>query len=45
MNTLPWWPPILVLGLALIGYAVMRYWSYRLDRDEDEARRNRPPAE
>ena len=46
MNELPLWPPILVLVLGLIGYAVMRIWSYRLDRQEEEAaRRKQGPAE
>jgi hypothetical protein len=45
MNELPLWPPILALALGLIGYAIMRYWSHRLDREEQEARRNRPPAQ
>ncbi len=44
MNELPWWPPVLFLVLTMIGYGIMRVWSRRLDR-EDEARRNRPPAE
>lgn len=44
MNQLPLWPPILALVLALIGYAIMRIWSNRLDR-EDEARRKQHPAE
>jgi hypothetical protein len=45
MNQLPWWPPVLFLALALVGYAVMRVWSNRLDREEEEERRHRPPAE
>jgi hypothetical protein len=46
MNQLPWWPPVLFLVLALIGYVVMRIWSYRLDRQEEEAaRRKQGPAE
>ena len=45
MNELPLWPPILVLVLGLIGYAVMRIWSYRLDRQEEAARRKQGPAE
>ena len=45
MNQLPLWPPILFFILALIGYLVMWTWSRRLDREEEEARRSRPPAE
>ena len=45
MNQLPLWPPILALLLALIGYVIMWTWSRRLDREEEEARRNRPSAE
>jgi membrane protein implicated in regulation of membrane protease activity len=45
MSELPWWPPVLFLLLALVGYAVMRAWSHRLDREDDEARRHRAPAE
>ena len=45
MNQLPWWPPFLALGFAIVAYAVMWTWSKRLDREEEEARRNRPPAE
>ena len=44
MNQLPLWPPIAALVFAIVGYAVMRIWSNRLDR-EDEARRRQPPAE
>ncbi len=45
MNQLPLWPPILALVLGLIGYAIMRIWSNRLDREEEEARQKRHPAE
>jgi hypothetical protein len=45
MNELPLWPPIAVLIFAAVGYAILRIWSYRLDREEEEARRNRPAAE
>ena len=45
MNQLPWWPPVLFLVLALVGYAIMRIYAHRLDREEEEAQRQRPPAE
>ena len=45
MNELPLWPPLVLLALAAIGYTVMWTWSRRLDREDEEFRRNRPPAE
>ncbi len=45
MNELPYWPLIAALVFAGVGYTVMRVWSRRLDREDEEARRNRPPAE
>jgi hypothetical protein len=46
MNQLPWWPPVLFLVLALIGYAIMRTWAKRIEREEEEAaRRKQTPAE
>jgi hypothetical protein len=45
MHELPLWPPVVFVILAAIGYVVMRIWSYRLDREEEEMRRNHPPAE
>ncbi len=46
MNELPMWPLIVALVFAVVSYAVMRIWSYRLDRaDEEAARRNQGPAE
>ena len=46
MNELPMWPPIAGLVFAVVGYGVMRIWSYRLDRQEEEAaRRKQGPAE
>jgi hypothetical protein len=45
MNQLPLWPPILALALALIAYAIMRIWSHRLDREDEQARRKQHPAE
>ncbi len=46
MNELPKWPLIVALVFAIVSYAVMRIWSYRLDREEEEAARRKPgPAE
>jgi hypothetical protein len=46
MNELPMWPPIAALVFAIVSYVVMRIWSYRLDRQEEEAaRRKQGPAE
>jgi hypothetical protein len=45
MNELPLWPPLAALAFALIGYLILRHMSRRLDREEEEARRHRPPAE
>ena len=45
MNQLPLWPPIAAIVFGLIGYAILRYYSHKLDREEEEARRRRPPAE
>lgn len=44
MNELPWWPPFLALGFGLIGYAILRYYSKRLDREEEEAARRKQGA-
>ena len=45
MSELPIWPPVAALAFAAIGYAVLRFWSHRLDREDEEAQRHRPPAE
>ena len=45
MNALPLWPPIAAIVFGLIGLAVLWFMKRRLDRDEEEARRHRPPAE
>jgi hypothetical protein len=45
MNQLPLWPPLAAIAFGLIGYVILRYMSHRLDREEEEARRRRSPAE
>jgi len=46
MNELPLWPPIAAIIFGLIGLAVVKYFSDRLDReDEEAARRKQSPAE
>lgn len=45
MNQLPLWPPLAALAFGILGYAILRYMSYRLDREEEDARRKHHPAE
>lgn len=45
MNQLPIWPPIAAILFGLIGLAILKYMSNRLDREEEEARRKQHPAE
>ena len=44
MNQLPLWPPIAAIIFGLIGLAVLRYYSQRLDREEEEAARRKQGA-
>ena len=40
MTELPLWPPLAAIIFGVIGLAVLKYFSLRLDR-ADEAARNR----
>lgn len=40
MNDLPIWPPLLMLVLGMIGYVVFWLWSRRLDRLDEQERRD-----
>jgi hypothetical protein len=45
MSQLPLWPPLAAIAFAVIGYAILRFFSNRLEREEQEARRQHSPAE
>ena len=44
MNQLPLWPPLAAIVFGLIMLAILRYYSKRLDREEEEAARRKQGA-
>ena len=44
MDQLPLWPPLAAIAFGLIMLVILRYYSKRLDREEEAAARRKEGA-